>query len=263
MRRHACYETDALLAALEHDGAVVVPQVLSAEQCAQARVAIDTLYPLHWDEVHAGPAATATGRFMDRYLCVFNRDPYWLQFIDRPGLIELAEAVLGADCHIIGETAWRCHPGFSGDALHIDYLPFPWPGEALSDSLPMPMFIITVHFCLGDITTELAPTRVIIGSHRAGRAPHPDESGWKGRPPEIVKSCAGDCLVFRSDVWHAGSPNRTARDIRYLLQVHYGRREMAQHFSPFVEWRFNPLVLDAATRRQRRLLGDHEPGPYD
>jgi len=69
--------------------------------------------------------------------------------------------------------------------------------------------------------------------------------------------------VFRSDVWHAGSDNRTRDGIRYLLQVHYGRREMAQHFSPFVEWRFNPAVIAATNARQRRLLGDHAPGPYD
>ena len=42
-----------------------------------------------------------------------------------------------------------------------------------------------------------------------------------------------------------------------------GRREMAQHFSPFMEWRFNPDVLAAASKRQRRLLGDHDPGAYD
>jgi hypothetical protein len=38
---------------------------------------------------------------------------------------------------------------------------------------------------------------------------------------------------------------------------------MAQHFSPFLEWRFNPAVLAAATMRQRRLLGGHPPGAYD
>jgi ectoine hydroxylase-related dioxygenase (phytanoyl-CoA dioxygenase family) len=103
----------------------------------------------------------------------------------------------------------------------------------------------------------------VPGSHRAGRAPAESENDWGGVAAEAVLARAGDCLVFRSDVWHAGSDNRTRADIRYLLQVHYGRREMAQHFSPFLEWRFNPAVLAAATARQRRLLGDHDPGAYD
>ena len=116
---------------------------------------------------------------------------------------------------------------------------------------------------IDDVTSDLAPTCVVPGSHRAGRAPSATEKDWRGREAEAVLTRAGDCLVFRSDVRHAGSDNRTRDRIRYLLQVHYGRREMAQHFSPFVEWRFNPEVIAAANARQRRLLGDHAPGPYD
>jgi hypothetical protein len=38
---------------------------------------------------------------------------------------------------------------------------------------------------------------------------------------------------------------------------------MAQHFAPYLEWRFNPEVVAACTRRQRRLLGEHPQGSYD
>jgi hypothetical protein len=260
--RYAIYETKPMLDALEHDGYATIAQALSSQQCAQAHAMIDALQPLHWDEVDTSVAHREPGRGMDRFLCVFNRDPCWLQFIDRPGLIDLVDAALGPDCHIIGMTAWRSHPGFRSEALHVDYLPF-----ASSESAPapsrIPIFIMTVHFYLTDVTADLAPTRIVPGSHRAGRAPRDIEKEWQGRPLEIVLARAGDALVFRSDVWHAGSDNRSQRGIRYLLQVHYGRREMAQHFSPFMEWRFNPAVLAAASKRQRRLLGDHDPGSYD
>ena len=73
---------------------------------------------------------------------------------------------------------------------------------------------------------------------------------------------AGDCLLFRSDLWHSGSRNLSQRT-RYLLQVHYGRRMVAQKFSPYLDWRFDPEVLAACTPRQRRLLGDHEAAEYD
>jgi ectoine hydroxylase-related dioxygenase (phytanoyl-CoA dioxygenase family) len=89
------------------------------------------------------------------------------------------------------------------------------------------------------------------------------ETHWQSRAPQVVLAGAGDALAFRSDVWHAGSDNRTVSDLRYLLQIHYGRREMAQHFSPYMSWRFNPAVLAAASARQRRLLGEHDPGAYD
>lgn len=258
MRAHVVYETEAIVAALEHDGCALVAAAITPEQCTHARAHIDALEPVYWDETHA-----RNGRRLDRYLNVFNRDPYWLPFIDRPGIIEAAEATLGSDCHIIGETAWRSHPGFKGEPLHVDYAPVAWRDGTLPHDIRIPVFVLTVHFYLNDVTADLAPTRVVPGSHRAGRAPRADETGWRGRAAETVLAAAGDALLFRSDLWHAGSDNRSAGGVRYLLQVHYGRREMAQHFSPYLDWRFDPRVLAAASRRQRRLLGDHGPGAYD
>ena len=254
----AIYETPAMLNALDRDGCVLVREALSAGQCAEARTRIDALRPLHWDEVHRENERGT--RFLDRYLCVFNRDAYWLQFLDRPGIIDLAEAALGADCHIIGETAWRSHPGFIGEPLHVDYRP---PGAAgnFPQESSAAIFILTVQFYLCDVGRNLAPTRIAPGSHRSAGAAA--ETHSLTGAAEVVLAHAGDALVFRSDVWHAGSDNRMAHDVRYLLQVHYARREMAQHFSPYLDWRFAPDVLAAASKRQRRLLGDHEPGAYD
>jgi ectoine hydroxylase-related dioxygenase (phytanoyl-CoA dioxygenase family) len=260
---HAVYETGSILKALAADGYALVREALTPQQCKAARRSIDALEPLYWDEAHARPDPGAAGRHQDRYLNVFNRDPYWLQFIDRPGIIDVAEAALGSDCHIIGETAWRSHSGFIGEPLHLDYAPLTWPERALSEDVRMPIFILTVHFYLNDVSADLAPTRVVAGSHRAGRSPRAGETSWQGSESQAVLASAGDALVFRSDVWHGGSDNRTASAVRYLLQVHYGRREMAQHFSPYLAWRFDPHVLAAASKRQLRLLGHHDPGAYD
>src|SRR5205823_5758562 len=127
----------------------------------------------------------------------------------------------------------------------------------------LPMVICTAHFYLSDITPELCPTCVIPGSHKSGRRPRRGETHWKGRGLQPILCRAGDMLFFRSDLWHSGSDNRTADQSRYLLQVHYGRRMVAQKFSPYLEWQFNPNVLAACTPQQRRLLGDHARGAYD
>ena len=262
MDRFAIYQTDAMLAAIERDGYAFISEALPRESCAEACAKMDALEPRHWDETH-GAGAPGSGRFLDRYLCVFERDPYWLGFLDRPGIIDLVEAALGRDCHVIGETAWRSHPGFRGEPLHVDYLPLTWPEGALPEAVRVPAFVLTAHFYLNDVTADLAPTRVVPGSHRAGRAPRPDEERWSGRAPEVVLACAGDALVFRSEMWHAGSDNTSERGARHLLQVHYGRREVAQHCPAFSDRCFPPAVLGGASRRQRRLLGDHDPGAYD
>ncbi|AYC31537.1 dioxygenase [Pseudomonas cavernae] len=242
------------LQALHTQGYALLRNVLDSQQIGELRHAIDQLKPIHWD--YSG--------LLDHYKCVFNRDPLWLAYLDLPGLIELAEAALGADCHVIGQTAWRCHPGFIGAALHQDYQVMELPAALLADpTFELPMQICTAHLYLNDIDANLCPTLVIPGSHRAGRKPAPGETHWHGRTPEPVLCRAGDALLFRSELWHAGSRNRTADRTRYLLQVHYGRRMVAQKFSPYLHFHFNPEVLAACTPRQRRLLGEHAEAEYD
>ena len=73
---------------------------------------------------------------------------------------------------------------------------------------------------------------------------------------------AGDALLFRSELWHRGSINRTTDRTRYMVQVHYGARGMAQRFPPYLEFRHNPEVMAAATPRQRRMMGDHQTSAY-
>ncbi len=246
-------DTAGQLNALHADGYALIPGVLSAEEVHAVRCAIDGLQPIHWDK--QGPT--------DHYKCVFNRDPFWLRFLDLPGIIDLAEAALGGDCHIIGQTAWRNQPGVRGRGLHADYLVVEMPEEWLSDRrFVLPMQICTAHFYLSDITPALCPTRVIPGSHKAGRHPK-RETEWHGQRPEDVLCRAGDALFFRSELWHSGSNNTTASEVRYLLQVHYGRRMVAQKFSPYIKWQFNSRVLEACTPRQLRLLGDHKQSAYD
>jgi hypothetical protein len=242
-----------MLAAMHRDGCVLVPGVVPPDRVSDARRAIDRLTPIHWD--FAGVT--------DHYKTVFNRDPFWLPFLDLSGVIDLAQSCLGANCHVIGQTAWRSHPGHRGVGLHLDYLAMELPPEALATEWPIPMFLCTAHVYLSDITIDLCPTYVIPGSHRAARRPGRWATDWQGRPPQPVLCAAGDVLFFRSDLWHSGSDNLTGDKTRYLLQVHYGRREFAHHFAPYLDWTFNPAVLAAATDRQKRLLGDHEPGAYD
>lgn len=242
------------LQALHDQGFALLPGVVDADRVAALRAAIDELRPQHWD--YRG--------LVDHYKCVFNRDPLWLPYLDLPGVIELAEAALGADCHVIGQTAWRCHPGFIGAGLHLDYLVMELPQTLLEDpAFRLPMQICTAQLYLSDIDEDLCPTLVIPGSHRAGRPPRAGERCWRGRPAQPVLCRAGDVLFLRSELWHAGSRNCTTDRSRYLLQIHYSRRMVAQKFSPYLTWRFDPAVLAACTPRQRRLLGEHAEAEYD
>lgn len=241
--------------AMHRDGFALIPNVLSPELVDQACRMIDGLQPFGFD---------AQG-LTDHYKCVFNRDPFWLQFIDWPGVIELAEATMGAECHIIGETAWRSHPGHNGWSPHTDRVFFELP-EDVAPKVQVPIYLCTAHYYLSDIDEDLCPTYVIPGSHKSGRSLHwgkEPEPKWEGRGLEPVLCKAGDVLFFRSDLWHTGSLNKSKDRTRYLLQVHYSHRFVAQQFSPYISWQFNPEVLAACNERQLRLLGNHRQGAYD
>ena len=253
---------------LDEDGFAIIPGVIDAAEVAEAKRRIDDLTPFGYDRKTPGD--------IEHFKCVFNRSPYWLRFLDAHGVIEAAEAVMGNDCHIIGQTAWRTPPGAGGWGLHLDQLFFPCEEELLvSGRVKLPVMLATAHFYLNDMTLDLCPTWVVPGSHRSGRGPgqtyNPtangflggDEREWRGRAvmPVLVK--AGDVMIFRSEVWHSGSKNTTTDQWRYLLQVHYGRRMMAQKFSPYLDFRFNHDVVAQANPRQLRLLGKHSPGAYD
>ena len=248
--------------AMDEDGYAYLPGVLNTAEIAELRAAMDGLdaIPASFDR-HTLPEQNG---FLNKSINnAFNRDPVFLPYVDRPGVIEIAEAVHGADCHIIGMTAWLTGPGRPDQRLHADWQPLTLPAEVIDNpQVKIPIYISTAHFYLDDISEELGPTQFIPGSHRAGRAPNGDLT-YKGVGPKNILCKAGDVVIFRSEVWHRGTANRS-QQTRYLLQVHYAQRMITQKFPPYLNrFQFNETILADATPRQRRLLGDHKQSNYD
>ena len=127
---------------------------------------------------------------------------------------------------------------------------------------------------LNDRAKKLAngenPTGVIPGSHRSGRHP-PFESMTDGALACDGESCvpllgrAGDVALFVSDLWHRRMPTGEGEHGRYFLQVHYARRDIAQRLKPTAEAaQVSPEAsARARTKRERSLIGLHEPLFYD
>jgi len=140
-----------------------------------------------------------------------------------------------------------------------------WPAE-----IPHPVFAIGVHLYLQDCALEDGPTGVIPYSHLSGRPPPAerrldDDLTWEGRgvTPFIVK--AGDAGLFVSDIWHRRMPTRDGDHGRFFLQVHYGRRDIAQRILTTVQSnQLSPeAIARAETPRQRRVVGLHPAFFYD
>ncbi len=258
--------------AMERDGYVYFPNVLSVDEIAELRDLSERLEPsAEAFDINLFPEKD--GHFQRCINAVFNRDPLFLKYLDKPGLIELAEVLHGADCHIVSMHTWAVGPGRPDQQLHADWLPAVMPEELHADPrLQLPLYITTAHFYLDDMTEELGPTKIVPGSHRSGRRPDkpktdaiPDNErgiNWNGVEEQSFLGKAGDCILFRSEIWHRGTAN-ISNKTRHTFMVHYSQRMITQKFPPYLHFQFNPDVIARATQRQRRLLGEHAQSAYD
>ncbi len=258
---------------LEREGYAVVRGVFSPGEVAALREEISAIFERDPPDERGARAPEDAAMF--RY-AMLNRSAAAQAAVAHPGLLEVIEPLLGEDCHVIANTAWRNpagHPGsHGGQNWHIDagpHVPLPdgvrWPAE-----IPHPVFAIGVHIYLQDCAIEDGPTGVLPGSHLSGRAPPADRTfdddlDYEGRKVQPLITRAGDAGLFVSDVWHRRMPTRDGDHGRFFLQVHYGRRDIAQRLLPTAQANhLSPeAIARAGTERERRVIGLHPPFFYD
>jgi len=249
---------------LERDGYAVLRGVLTSDEVKDLADEIERTFE------ERTPERNRTDRDEFRYQ-MLNHGPCSQAAVGHAAILETIEPLLGNDCHVIANTAWRNQPTFEGGPWHCDagpHVPRP-PDVAWDDRIPYPVFAIGAHIMLRDCPLECGPTAVVPGSHRSGRlAPvsqleDPDLT-YDGRPPVALVAEAGDVAMFVSDVWHRGTP-AAGGDGRLFLQVHYGRRDIAQRIRSTTEVNhLTPEAIERATTpRQRELVGLHDAYFYD
>lgn len=207
---------------------------------------------------------------------MLNRSAACQRALSNERVLSVVEPLLGEDCHVIANTAWRNPTGLAnshgGEMWHIDagpHVPRP-PGVAWPDEIPYPVFAVGVHVLLQDARIEDGPTGVIPGSHRSGQHPPFDrlqdealEFEGQGCVPLLGR--AGDVVLFVSDVWHRRMPTRDGERGRFFLQMHFGRRDIAQRLETASQLSQANAEAEsrANTPRERTVIGLHEPGFYD
>lgn len=254
-----------LLDRFHRDGFLVIEGVLPPEQVAELRAGVETAFaePCAEAELYGGNMPQIWRPKM------FERGEAFERLVDG-GAIDLVEAVLGADCHLIAMSALRTGPNQAIDSWHADEtIRFPRPADVpLDERIPMPCFVLNLNYYLCDVDEELGPTEFVPGSHRAGRQPGPDDFGLDGElnynGQGVVRAAgpAGTVVMWNDQTWHRGGPNRSDGRLRWVQQAPYGRRFIAQRFYPFINYRLPEAVLSRANPRRRRLLGLHDVGAY-
>jgi len=273
---------------MHEDGFVVFPGLLDAEGVKRLRERMerigseDLVYTNDWKYGHE-KGHVGYNKQVGNPFCL---DADFLEYIDRPEVLEVIEDIHGKGARCIGGSVWITGPGRYPMGLHVDYQPFGLPEEiALDPRVRIPIMVSTLHYYLNDITPDMGPTIVVKGSHRAGRAPDGDLE-FRGERPKAFQCRAGDALLFRSDLWH-GALGNSSGERRYMLQVHYGTpyikpayeqipmrhtRKQGEDEETFARrtqrmhgFRVGEEILARASMKQRQLLGEadvDDPGSY-
>ncbi len=167
---------------LEADGCTVLRNVFTANQVARLRREIDEVFGADPPERSRSDAAEF------RYE-MLNRSAAAQKAVGHRRILQVIEPLLGDDCHVIANTAWRNPPDFPGGPWHCDAGPHvPRPEDVpWDDRVPYPVFAIGAHILLKQCRTADGPTMVVPGSHRSGRLaalrPHGRSDADLRRPP--------------------------------------------------------------------------------
>ena len=259
---------------LEADGATLVKGVLIGDELKALRDEIESVYAGFGPDYRDEKKERAWSN--DFRYEMFNRSPLAQKAAVHRGILDVIEPLIGEDCHLIANTCWRNPPAegstHGGGNWHIDagpHIPLRddqvWPAD-----LPHPVFAIGVHLYLEDCPVSSGVTAVIPGSHLSGRPPPHDrvedvDLTWRERGARLLEAEAGDAAFFVSDVWHRRMPPAATHPGRFFLQLHYGRRDIAQRIKPTHD--LNHIEESAMGRiesdRERLVLGLHKQGFYD
>ncbi len=261
-------------AELQRQGYNVLRGVLGLDEVATLRAEVEEVFDALDPDVRR-PARSEIPWNDFRYE-LLNRSAAAQRMVCSRVILDVVEPLLGEDCHVIANTAWRNPAGadfdHGGGFWHIDAGPHvPRPaGIPWDERIPYPVFAVAVHVLLAPMPIESGPTGVIPFSHTSGQPPPPgagrsDDLSWEGRDVVPLVADVGDVAMFVSDVWHRRLSTQAGDPGRFFVQIHYGRRDIAQRLRPTGD--VNHLSEEALNRvrseRDRSVLGLHDPLFYD
>jgi hypothetical protein len=184
------------LAALEHDGWVAVPGVLSPGEAAGLSARCLALLTDAAERRSGDSWVSGTRQAVD----LLARLPDIAALFSGPAMTRSVTHLLGAAVPVPSVT-FRCpQPGFGGQSLHADDVPITRAGESHT---------VTCIVALCDFTNDNGATVVVPGSHRRPDLQRrPDRLGLAAREVLLV-GARGTAFVLSGHLLHRGTLNRS------------------------------------------------------
>lgn len=179
------------LTALERDGFVILPDLLSAAQLDEIRASVTPLL----DQTGRNGFE---GRATQRVYSVLNKTRACDRIVDHPRVLALLDRLFMPNYLLSMLQVINIEPGEQAQMLHTDdgFYPLPRPRKALGAA--------TI-WAIDDFTGDNGATDILVGSHRWGDREPTDAE----REPVVMN--AGSCVFFPGTLWHGGGANRSQR----------------------------------------------------
>jgi ectoine hydroxylase-related dioxygenase (phytanoyl-CoA dioxygenase family) len=261
------------LQSFHQNGFLVIPNLLTPEQCALLRQDLDTALT---DTV--GPDAAHSRKIMKR---MFERSQANLDLFALEPMLTFAEALIGGangpgyahtdgipnanTIHVIHNNSFKLPSetdGLASNAWHQDDSPhvLSLDGQPLTN-LRLNVLAFTVNYYLTDVlAVENGPTQCIPGSHLFGKHCDGNITGYTDQ----IHSCLGGlgtAVCFNNQVWHRGSRN-DSKTTRYITQVTYAKRLVGHKYAPFMNYQMPSHCYENADPQLKQLLGFLPGGAY-
>jgi len=183
--------TDADLAAVRRDGYVILPELMTADQLAEIRTAVDPL-------LNKKGRNNFEGHATQRVYSVLNKTRSCDRLVDHPRVLALLDRLFLQNYLLSMLQVINILPGEAAQMLHTDDSFYPLPR-------PRPPLGAATIWAIDDFTDVNGATDVVDGSHLWGdRIPTDAE-----RRPVVMT--AGSCVFFVGTLWHGGGANRSSR----------------------------------------------------
>lgn len=191
---------EADLAAVQRDGYVIMPGLLTTTELAEIRDAVAPLLDRHGRNQFEGHTT-------QRVYSVLNKTRACDRIADHPRILALLDRLFLPNYLLSMLQVINILPGEQAQMLHTDdgFYPLPRPRQALGAA--------TI-WAIDDFTADNGATDIIPGSHLLGHET-PEESE---REPVVMK--AGSCVFFLGTLWHGGGANRSTAP-RLALTAQY------------------------------------------
>ena len=214
-------------AALDRDGYLVLPGMLTLDQVAMLGTRLDAIFAAEGEnagkEVHQEPGT-------QRLSNLVNKDALFEWLFTHPRLLAGVSHVLGGDLKLSSLNYRAALPGAGLQSLHCD-----WSGPVPADSYQ----VCNAIWLLDDFSPENGATRAIPGSHRWEKTPQEALADPSAPHPEeiVVTEPAGTVVIFNSHTWHGGTTNRTGALRRgvhsyFTRRAHPQQTDQKTHLSP-------------------------------